>query len=147
MLMALDQRHRLAYILGEVLELSSDEGASIAGITPAAFRQQLARERGDLRDFMAHHCGLVGAQAKCTCDRQVAVLGERGVRFVRSMPLSRGDPMPLLHNAVARRGVQDIRALRSAAQVFRAHPAYRAGDDLAAGIRSRIAATVFAARK
>ena len=46
----LDRDHRMAYILGEVFELTSPQGAAILGITPAAFRKRLSRAR--IRSFM-----------------------------------------------------------------------------------------------
>ena len=45
MLMCLDRDHRLAYILGEILELEHNESAEVLEITPAAFRKRLSRAR------------------------------------------------------------------------------------------------------
>lgn len=38
MLTCLDRPHRLAYILGEILEMDGDEAARVLAIRPAAFR-------------------------------------------------------------------------------------------------------------
>lgn len=104
MLMALDPRHRLAYILGDVLELSSEDGALVADVTRTAFQQRLARGRRQLRAFMGRHCGLVATSEPCRCDKQVAAVGPTKVHWLKTQPLSRGDAMPLLRDAVARRG-------------------------------------------
>ena len=47
MLMCLDRDQRLALILGELFEVSSEEGAAIMDISPAAYRKRLSRARGD----------------------------------------------------------------------------------------------------
>ena len=143
MLMALDRPHRLAYILGEVFDLSSQQAADIAGLTPAAYRQQLSRARRDLREFMSRTCGLVGADAPCRCEKQVAASSAQTVRVLRRQPLSGGASSPILRNAESRAGLSELSQLRRMAQVFRAHPAYAADQDIVAGIRARIAATVF----
>jgi RNA polymerase sigma factor (sigma-70 family) len=143
MLMALDRPHRLAYILGEVFDLSSQQAADTAGLTPAAFRQQLSRARRDLRGFMTRTCGLVHADAPCRCEKQVAALPSQTAQVLRRMPLSDGAPSPILRNAESRAGLSELAQLRRVARVFRAHPAYAADQDVVAGIRARIAATVF----
>jgi RNA polymerase sigma factor (sigma-70 family) len=59
MLLCLDREHRIAYVIGEVFELSSEEAAAVLGISAAAYRKRLSRAREKLRAFMANHCGLV----------------------------------------------------------------------------------------
>ncbi|MDQ4130141.1 MAG: hypothetical protein M3133_04000 [Actinomycetota bacterium] len=49
MLLCLDRDQRLAYVLSDVFELSSDEGAYVCDITAPAFRQRAARGRAKLR--------------------------------------------------------------------------------------------------
>ncbi|HWQ91793.1 MAG TPA: RNA polymerase sigma factor, partial [Clostridia bacterium] len=48
MLLCLDGRQRLVYTLGEIFGVSDSVGAEVVGITPANFRQILARARRDL---------------------------------------------------------------------------------------------------
>ena len=45
LLQALDREHRLAFVLGAVIEVSSTEGAYIQEISPEAFRKRLSRAR------------------------------------------------------------------------------------------------------
>jgi len=71
MLLCLDRGHRLAYILGEILEIESAEAAEILDITPAAFRKRLSRARAGVVDFMKKRCGLVNASNPCRCRRRV----------------------------------------------------------------------------
>lgn len=146
MLMALPPAQRLAYVLCEVMDLDGPEAAQVAGVTPAALRQQLARARQALRDFVQAHCGLVSPTARCACDRQVRALEPRRVERLARGPLSAGTEAPVLHDALARQGLRDIRRLQSAAQLFRAHPRYAADPAQVHDLLGRIDATVFGAR-
>jgi RNA polymerase sigma factor (sigma-70 family) len=71
MLLCLDRPHRLAYILGEILELDNREAANVLGIAPAAFRQRLARSRRAIVSFTMAKCGLVNRENPCRCSRRV----------------------------------------------------------------------------
>jgi len=46
MLQCLDRPHRLAYVLGEILEMEGEEAARVLGIRPAAFRKRRSRGPG-----------------------------------------------------------------------------------------------------
>jgi len=71
MLLCLDRPHRLAYILGEILEIESPEAAEILDVTRAAFRKRLSRARADIVNFMKKKCGLINPDASCRCRRRV----------------------------------------------------------------------------
>lgn len=71
MLSCLDRPHRLAYILGEILELTDAEGARVLEISPPAFRKRLSRARQSISDFMNGHCGLVRPENACPCHRRL----------------------------------------------------------------------------
>jgi hypothetical protein len=71
MLLCLDRPHRLAYILGEILELDNREAANVLAIAPAAFRQRLARSRRAIVSFTMAKCGLVNRENPCRCSRRV----------------------------------------------------------------------------
>jgi RNA polymerase sigma factor (sigma-70 family) len=118
MLLCLHRDQRLAYLLGDVLGLSGDDGAYICGITEAAFRQRLTRARTRLRAFVAQHCGLVNRDAACRCDRRV----ETAVR------LGRVDPNHLLFAdpATLSRAVTEMERLHDLGSLMRSHPDYRA---------------------
>ena len=90
LLQCLDRPHRLAYVLGEILEWSAPEAASALGIEPGAFRKRLQRSREAIEAFTRAHCGLVSADATCACDRRVPAAIRLGrveperLRFARS---------------------------------------------------------------
>ena len=76
-LLCLEGRQRLVYTLGEIFGVSDSVGAEVVSITPANFRQILARARRDLYSFLG---------------------GEmRPDRRVESVPLPKKDPR--LHGA------------------------------------------------
>lgn len=74
LLHCLNPTNRLIYILGDVLDFNSIEGAEILEITPASFRKQLSRSREKLRNFLTAKCGLVNATNPCRCKRKVDFL-------------------------------------------------------------------------
>ena len=72
MLQCLDRPHRLAYVLGDIMELSGPEAAEVLEVNPALFRKRLQLAREQIHAFMRVHCGLVSDAAACQCNRRVA---------------------------------------------------------------------------
>lgn len=72
MLQCLDRPHRLAYVLGEILELPGPEAAEILDLAPELFRKRLQLARTAIVAFTRSYCGLASDQAPCRCNRQVA---------------------------------------------------------------------------
>jgi RNA polymerase sigma factor (sigma-70 family) len=70
-LQCLDRPHRLAYVLGEILDLPANEAADALGLEPAAFRKRLQRAREAIEAFTRSYCGLVSDAAACACNRRV----------------------------------------------------------------------------
>ena len=71
MLQCLDRPHRLAYVLGEILELSGPEAAEALEIAAEVFRKRLQRARDAIVSFTRAYCGLVSDTAPCRCNRRV----------------------------------------------------------------------------
>lgn len=71
MLQCLDREHRLAYILGEIMELDHVQAAKALEITSATFRKRLSRARASILSFMKSHCGLINPENACRCHRRV----------------------------------------------------------------------------
>jgi len=78
MLLALDRVHRMAFILGVVMEVSSQEGAQILDITPAAYRKRLSRARARIRNFLEKRCGLFDDSNLCHCSQSVGAHMKKG---------------------------------------------------------------------
>jgi hypothetical protein len=121
MLQCLDRDHRLAYILGEIMELDHIQAAGVLEITPAAFRKRLSRARASILSFMTAHCGLINPTNACRCHRRVST----------AVALGRVDPSHLLFatsQQQARRfpevlaEIRQLEESRRAAALYRSHP-------------------------
>jgi RNA polymerase sigma factor (sigma-70 family) len=71
MLQCLDRPHRLAYVVGEILELAGPEAADVLGIAPALFRKRLQHARNSISSFTRTYCGLASDTAACACHQRV----------------------------------------------------------------------------
>lgn len=78
MLMCLDRRQRLAFVLGEIFGVTSEEGGEIMAVSAENFRQLLGRARRDLYQFMQHKCGLVNAANPCRCTKKAGAFIRHG---------------------------------------------------------------------
>ncbi|WP_095587494.1 RNA polymerase sigma factor [Actibacterium ureilyticum] len=71
MLTCLSRSLRMAYILGDVMELSDREAASVLDITPETYRQRLSRARKAVVGFVSATCGIARADNPCRCASRV----------------------------------------------------------------------------
>ncbi len=127
-LLCLDGRQRLVFILGEILGATDEAGAEIVGVSPANFRQILSRTRRDLYRFLNGTCSLVNPAAECKCVRKARGFLAQG--FL--------DPERLVFTADRRRRIRDVVKARAdelaqayetyGADVFRDHPFYECGN-------------------
>ncbi|MCP4023972.1 MAG: RNA polymerase sigma factor [Desulfobacteraceae bacterium] len=70
LLLCLDKDVRAAFLLGEIFEFTSKDGAWILGITPEAFRKRLSRGRKKIKAFMVKNCGFLNDSNPCRCREQ-----------------------------------------------------------------------------
>jgi len=138
MLLCLDRSHRLAYILGEIMELEHGEAAVALEISAAAYRKRLSRARQEINSLMLARCGLARPENPCRCRR----------RIPGAIELRRLDPDRLLLASSleqARRFPQvlaEIRRLeeaRRAAALYRSHPEATASASFATWLRELLA--------
>lgn len=71
MLLCLDLNHRIAYILGDILEFEHVEAANIMEISPQNYRKRLSRARSKVVEFTSSSCGIVNSNAKCSCPKRL----------------------------------------------------------------------------
>jgi RNA polymerase sigma factor (sigma-70 family) len=138
MLLCLDRDDRIAYVLGDVFGLRSEDAAKALGVEPAAFRKRLSRARERLRGFMRGRCGLVSEDAACRCGRRVR----------RAVETGRVDPQRLLfagHRDAESRvalpvieEVGEMEDLHGIAEIFRSHPKYASRERLVDAVRELI---------
>jgi RNA polymerase sigma factor (sigma-70 family) len=120
MLLCLDRDHRLAYVLSDVFDIPSADGAFICDVTPATFRKRASRARAQLRQFVEVNCGLVEKSAHCRCDRRVAT----AVRIGRVRP----NELQFAQQVDADAAVGDMEQLHDLASLMRSHPDYTARE-------------------
>lgn len=70
MLLCLDRKQRITFILGAIFGIDSKLGADILRIKPSNFRQRLSRARKDLHSFMNDNCGLINKSNPCRCPKK-----------------------------------------------------------------------------
>jgi RNA polymerase sigma factor (sigma-70 family) len=130
MLLCLDRRQRLVFILGEILGVGDTVGSDVLEMSADNFRQCLARARRDLYQFMHGQCGLVNANNPCRCPRKTRGFIEGG----------HVDPTRLVFVDLHVRRIKDaaadtVRAVddaldREYAAVFREHPFLEPSDQV-----------------
>jgi RNA polymerase sigma factor (sigma-70 family) len=70
MLLCLDKKHRLVFLLGEVFGINDKTGSQLLDVTPENFRMMLSRARRDLYNFMQEKCGLINTANPCRCAKK-----------------------------------------------------------------------------
>lgn len=137
MLQCLDRDHRLAYILGEIMELDHAEAAGALDIKPAAFRKRLSRARSSILSFMQSHCGLTNPSNACRCSRRVGTAISLGcvdpsqLLFASSQQQARRFPQVLA-------GIRQLEESRRAAALYQSHPEVRASGSFTAWLKQVI---------
>ena len=121
LLTCLSRNLRIAYILGEIFELTDSEAADALDISQGAFRQRLKRARTAVFEFTRAKCGIVSQNAACRCSRRVvpALKAGRIGKADTASGQNTSDPIDLEH---LRANVQRLEAARAAAAVMRSNP-------------------------
>ena len=134
MLLCLDRKHRLAYILGEIFELKGDEAASALEISHNVFRKRLSRARSSISEFMKRKCGIVNPENSCRCAKRIRYATETG----RITPENLLFVKPTMTVRSVRNEVQRLDQLKDAAALLKSHPEYSAPESLRKGIQKLI---------
>ena len=121
MLQCLDRDHRLAYILGEIMELDHIQAAGALETTPSTFRKRLSRARASIISFMTARCGLINPANACRCHRRVSTAVALGrvdpshLLFATSLQQARRFPLVLAE-------IRQLEESRRAAALYQSHP-------------------------
>ncbi len=122
MLLCLDGRQRVVLILGDVFGVTDTVGAEVLGLTPANFRQILARARHDLYNFMAGNCGLVNQSNPCRCARKVRGFIDQGYMNPDRLQFARGHQFRVRQVAPSRAHELKVATDRLHAELYQDHP-------------------------
>ncbi|HEV3210742.1 MAG TPA: RNA polymerase sigma factor [Chthoniobacterales bacterium] len=141
MLMCLDRRQRMAFILGEYFGATSDVGGEVMDVSPDNFRQLLSRARRDLYQFMNDKCGLVNAANPCRCAKKTRSYIQAGYVDPDRLEFTKGRLATI--NEIAPHRLNELQELdRKHAELFRDH-GFLAPPDLAAKLRELISRSGF----
>ncbi|GAB6904725.1 hypothetical protein JCM12296A_05590 [Desulfosarcina cetonica] len=142
LLTAMDRPHRLAFILGVVMDVSSREGAYILNISPAAFRKRISRARGHLKNFLAHHCGLFDGANRCSCSGILANhLQNRWIRRDRPVFMKAEDKTQT--NEWLKDCLRELDELNRVATLFKAYPESRHPQEISERIKGMVSEKKF----
>lgn len=129
MLMCLDRRQRMVFVLGEILGVTDRVGAEVTELSPENFRQVLARARRDLYSFMNDRCGLVNKSNPCRCARKTRGFIDKG--YVDPKALQFVPERLVQMRTVTPNRVQELDVLEQEhATLFREHPLLPAPDEV-----------------
>jgi RNA polymerase sigma factor (sigma-70 family) len=137
MLLCLDRDHRIAYVLGDILEFDQAEAVAILGISKDNYRKRLSRARQAVIEFTSNACGLANSSAKCHCSR----------RLPQALKLGRvsDDPARMHSDAPDFNDVRDdvarVQAALVAVKLQRATGELRSSVDIAARIHAMLEAS------
>jgi hypothetical protein len=141
MLLCLDRRQRLVFILGEIFGVSSEIGGEVMEILPDHFRQLLSRARRDLYQFMSDKCGLVNRANPCRCAKKTRGFMQAGYVDPDRLQFTNNRLASIAEIAPHR--LDELDSLdRKHAELFREN-AFLAPADLATKIRELISGSGF----
>jgi RNA polymerase sigma factor (sigma-70 family) len=133
MLQCLDGDLRIAFVLGDIVNLDAGVSAAILEIAPAAFRKRLSRARAELTAFVSRHCGVVNPAAACRCHRRK----DRAIALGRLRP----DALDVDHGGVdrLRAHLATIHELKRVSAFYRDEPELLSKRDFVAQLRALVA--------
>jgi len=125
-LLCLNRKERLAFILGEIFQVTGNEGAKILDITPATFRKRLSRGRNRVSEFMKD-CGLINSSAQCQCEN-IASDGIKSGWLKPSNLLFAGKKCSSFQKDEIKAFLKQWDEMKKMAELFRSYPEYKAPD-------------------
>jgi RNA polymerase sigma factor (sigma-70 family) len=136
-LLCLDREHRLAYLLADVFDVSSEQGADILEITRTAFRKRLSRARGRIQDFLTKKCALINQDNPCHCEHQVASQLDTG-RFDEKNIIFAKHPCRIKDKENTLNHIREMDELRQIAALYKRYPDFRAPTVFIENLRSLV---------
>lgn len=136
MLLCLSRSLRITYLLGDLFGFTDAEGAEALSISPAAFRQRLARARRLMRGIIERRCGLVDEANPCRCGRQVRPSIDHGILDPKQLVFAShpgvGGP---IESGTLERAAEQLDLLEAIAEIYRSDPPFEAPGSVWDGIR------------
>jgi hypothetical protein len=79
LLQGLSKDYRIAFLLGEIFGLSSEDAANSLNIKSETYRKRLSRSREMMKEFLMKNCGLMQKNAPCSCNQRLKPCLEKGM--------------------------------------------------------------------
>lgn len=131
LLLCLNSQARMVYILSDILEFNSKEGAEILGIKSENFRKILSRARKAIRGFLSSRCGLMDASRPCRCKKKVDYLIDKQAIDPQNLQFAQ-------HTNRSIDLVSKIDELDKSLAIYRSVPDFSAPDEVINSIRKAI---------
>ncbi len=128
MLICVSRTLRLAYLVGEILEFDSNEGAYILDIEPTTFRKRLSLARQQIRAFMAKQCGIYDPKNPCRCSKQI--------NYCIEVDWFKPNSLKFADKGQVEQTKQEIEAIMNDAAIFQSHPNYYAPNQILDNIKT-----------
>ncbi len=126
MLMCLTEDERIVFILSELLNTKSREGAEVLGISSEAFRKKLSRSKKRLLNFIENNCGLINKDNPCKCRERVNYALARGRIF--SAYSSYISEKYIKYPSALDKKIVEMENLEDFGEIYLNNPEYRLSD-------------------
>ncbi|GGA28726.1 RNA polymerase sigma factor [Neptunicoccus cionae] len=123
MLVCLSRPLRMAYILGDIFELTDTEASGVLEIQAGTYRQRLRRARSSVSDFMQSNCSIHSASARCRCENRIAPALRLG-RIEKGAANLNSDQAAQLHPDEIRKDVAALETARRSVAIMRSNPQF-----------------------
>jgi len=137
MLVCLDRPHRLAYIVGDILELDQYEASVVLEVKPATFRKRLSRARTDLVAFTRAHCGIVNPGNVCRCRKRIDHALQSGRVKPQNLRFAQDLNSPHQFDDVIAE-IAKLEESRQLVALYRAQPEFRSSDNFVQSVQGLI---------
>jgi RNA polymerase sigma factor (sigma-70 family) len=134
-LLCLTRSYRIAFILGEVFQVSSSEGAWIMDISESNFRKRLSRARKQMDEFLGKQCGLSSASNPCKCQNRIAY-SQKSKRINAYLELS--EKMKEKGTWKIKPLLDESKLVRKAAEIYHSGPDFETKKDILLNIKTVI---------
>lgn len=130
MLQCLNSKNRLVYIIGEILELNSKEGAFILDTTPVNFRKRLSRTKKKLQAFINQNCGIVNSTNQCRCHKKVDDAIHKSYIKPNQLLFTKTQKVEQL--------IDSIDTIQNEVELYQSNPNYHTPENILNGIKKII---------
>ncbi len=125
MLLCLDRRHRLVFIMSDIFGITHNEGKEILEVSDANYRKILSRSRRKIYSFLNQNCGLIDPENPCHCSKKLKGLIQAGFIDPDNMTFYREKVKSISDVVRLNRGVlENMCTHQKARDLFQHHPFY-----------------------